>query len=413
MVLLVSHSLILHKIIEIYLGKNFPGITVDKVTNDIDAVKKIQASNNYKLILSDWDIEYVDGYKLLVTVRQVFNNKDIPFIIITEKRDKESILKCIQASATGYVMKPVDDDVIDQKIKSYFEKLAPQNIASVKKQVSMSSMNIPSCPAIITELYTELKKPKPNLRDIVERIKKDVAVTATLIKLANSPIYGAGKVDGIERALNVLGLNNFKNMVLASALQNSVKEVGIVSEAFWRHSVASATVCSYLSKRKAPELVDSAYLTGLFHDCAIPLFLKKFPDYEKIFDAALAVSTDVTQLEDKEFITNHADMGALIVKGWKVEDKIIEAIKYHHNSDIKTAKTLEYYRSARQLWAILVLSEHICHHYGYGGISPARSDEEFLEIFEETAVVMNLDIQDVKDLKDDAFAIIKNITGSF
>ncbi len=413
MLLIVSNSTTMNKVIENYLKSNFPNIIFDKVFNDIDAAKKLQENRNYKLILSDWDETYVDGHKLLLHVRKDKKTADTPFVVITDRQDKDSILSCINASVTLYIKKPIDNDIIDQKLKPLFEKIDKRDSADTKKQAFVSSVKIPPCPVVVNELYNELKKPSPSFTKIVENVKKDVSVASLLIKLANSPIYGSGKVDSIERALNVLGLKNFSNMIVAAALQNSIKDAGVVSEKFWKHSLASATLSAYIAKKRNPKHVDNSYLIGLFHDCAIPLFQKRFTDYDDIVDIAMSNSIEIIGQEEKRYNSNHADISSFVVKTWGIGDKYFEVIRYHHAREVGTPTKSEHYGEIRELWAILLLAEHISHYYGYSGTAPVQTDEDFVHTYSKVLLELQIDVLDIKDLKDDAYAILENISDSF
>ncbi|QWR77384.1 HDOD domain-containing protein [Candidatus Magnetomonas plexicatena] len=413
MMLVISHSLPLHRTLELYLKKYFSQITYEIVFNDTDAFKKLQTLTDLELILSDWDDDYVDGYKLLLFTRQNPATKDVPFVMITEKHDSGSILKCVSANVSGYVKKPIDDEIIEQKIKSFLGKVNIKTNESIQKQVNIKSLNIPPCPAIINDLRIELKKPTPAIDKITELIKKDVAVTAVLLKFANSPIYGSGKVDNIVRALQVLGLKNFADMVLAAMLHVTLKEIGNVTETFWKHSLASATLCSFIAGKTNPKHTDSAYLMGLFHDCAMPLLLKKFSGYEQYMDLAMSNSPGIIEKEDEEFSTNHTEVSAMVVKSWKVDTAIVEAIKYHHSTELGTSRSIEYYPQAKELWSIIILAEHLCQYYGFSGASLIKSDEDFFSIYEKAMIELRMEIQDIKDLKDDAFSVIENISVTF
>ncbi|MBF0537965.1 MAG: HDOD domain-containing protein [Nitrospirae bacterium] len=401
------------KAIESYLKNNFPQIAVDIVYNDEDAIKKLGEGKTYDLIVSDWDYEYVDGHKLLVRLRQGKKMASVPFIIITQRRDKASIMACLSASVTEYIMKPVENHVIEQKLRPFLEKIKDKPPEDPKKQISIASVKIPPCPTIINELYSELKKPKPSLNNIIEHIKKDVSITAVLIKLANSPVYAAGRVDSVERALHVLGLNAFNSMILSAALESSLKDAGIVTEKFWKHSFATATMCGYVAKKRAPKYVDSAYLVGLFHDCAIPLFLKRFDDYEGIADYAMANTLEVIELEEAKYKSNHADIGSLIVKTWGIGDKYSKVIRHHHSRDSETSQDSPNYEEVKQLWAILILAEHICLSYGYSGTAPVQTDDDFVSKHDKALAGLHMDVLDVKDFKEDAYTILESIADDF
>ncbi|MBF0338538.1 MAG: HDOD domain-containing protein [Nitrospirae bacterium] len=411
MLLIVSHSMALIKGVEGYIKTDFPHIAFDIVHNEKGALAKLQENKTYELIISDWDYEYVDGHTLLGKLRHDKIMAGVPFIMITQRRDKESIMACLKLSVTEYIMMPIENNALRQKLKPFLEKISakpPED--SGKQHVSIANLKIPPCPAIVTELYNELKKPRPSLTKMIEQIKKDVSVASLLIKLANSPVYASGKVDSVERALNILGLNAFSSMVVSVALQSSLKEAGIVSEKFWKHSLAGATVCGYIARKQAPQHVDSAYLIGLFHDCAIPLFLKKFNDYEEIADLAMSGSIEVIGQEDGRYNSNHADIGSLIVKTWGIGDKYFKVIRNHHSKEIDISYDSANYGEIRQLWAILILAEHICLSYGYSGTASIQTDEEFVGIHSKVLADLQIDILDIKDFKEDAYNVLESIS---
>ncbi|MBF0320704.1 MAG: response regulator [Nitrospirae bacterium] len=95
-------------------------------------MKKIEENSRYELIISDWDNGYVNGYEILQRVRKTPITKTVPFVIITERRDKESVLACIHASVSGFIMKPalsqtIDENTIEEKLRPFLEKVSSRN----------------------------------------------------------------------------------------------------------------------------------------------------------------------------------------------------------------------------------------------------------------------------------------------
>ncbi|KWT76799.1 response regulator [Candidatus Magnetominusculus xianensis] len=123
MILIISFYRSLQKDLEAYLKANFPDIEIDKAYYDVEGIKKIDSDITYELIISDWDSGYVDGLKILKKVRENPVIKETPFVILTEKQDKESVLACVKAAVTGYIMKPALSQTIDEK--TFYEKLRP------------------------------------------------------------------------------------------------------------------------------------------------------------------------------------------------------------------------------------------------------------------------------------------------
>ena len=81
-----------------------------------EAWEKIQKTD-FDLILSDSVIPRMSGEELLCNVRENEKTKRIPFLIISKKKDKESVLSAISAGATGYMIKPFGENDIVKKIE--------------------------------------------------------------------------------------------------------------------------------------------------------------------------------------------------------------------------------------------------------------------------------------------------------
>ncbi|KJR42456.1 signal transduction protein, partial [Candidatus Magnetoovum chiemensis] len=83
-----------------------------------------------------------------------------------------------------------------------------------------------------------------------------------------------------------------------------------------------ATVLAYIAKRNFSQHLSYSYLTGLFHDSSIPLMLKQFPDYDKIFELALANERNILQIEQDKYNTDHCIVSSILVKTWGLSDII-------------------------------------------------------------------------------------------
>ncbi|MBF0608158.1 MAG: HDOD domain-containing protein [Candidatus Magnetobacterium sp. LHC-1] len=391
-----------HKDLIQYIHTQYPQIRLDISPDGVEALERIK-STDYDLIISEWDIPGMNGYELLLNVRKL--KKSLPFIMVTKRTDKDSLVSAIKAGVTDFLVKPLSAQTIEGKLKPHIDKVrikqpAQKSETAKGKSDIMKDIEIPSCPDIILRLSKETKKPTPNMTEIVGLIKDDVALAATVIRFANSPVYGSGKVLTIERALHVLGMKNFSGMVMASALHNVIKEVGVVTEIFWKHSLASATICGYLARQKASELTDSAYFLGLFHDCAIPLLLKKYTDYEQSLYKALSNAADAIDVEDASYNTNHATVGGLISKSWGMQASMTETIRQHHSDTLYIPKGVTEVNEINYLWAILQLSEHLCNYHGVSGTIPLQQDEDWITTHKAASDTLMTDVDEINEFKE-------------
>jgi HD-like signal output (HDOD) protein len=231
----------------------------------------------------------------------------------------------------------------------------------------MQGIGIPSQPHVLVEINKEVSKEEPNFSVISDLVSSDVALSARIIKVCNSPFFGLRqKVDSINRALTVLGLKNFKNVVLASALSDNMNSPNISAkdfEYFCNHSLFIAKIAQAIAHRLPVEIKkqvdpDHAYMAGLFHDCAIPLLTKKHKDYFVTVAEALKSNVSMVEVEENAYQTNHCLAAYFVAKSWYLPENVCLAIMNHHHPDISAVDDL----GARRLLAVLILAESIIYY---------------------------------------------------
>lgn len=275
----------------------------------------------------------------------------------------------------------------------------------------------PNQPRIILALDKELQKSEANFKSISNLISKDVALSAKVLKIANAPFWGIKKkVDTIERALFVLGLKNFKNIVLTTCLQEIFQSDPKSNEnfiAFNNHSIAVAGVAKYFSghiKFEEAYRIDQevAYLVGLFHDCGMMLMAKKFDDYLDNCLLSLSDGTNIIDMEHRKYNMNHPMVSCMLINKWEFSQLLIEPILYHHDPSIERHKNIY----LKQLAAILKMAEHI--------VSYAPVKNKYEQIFhyhineekslEEIKSFMNIDDEEYQFLQDKILDLIAAFT---
>ncbi|RJQ42985.1 MAG: HDOD domain-containing protein [Nitrospiraceae bacterium] len=278
-----------------------------------------------------------------------------------------------------------------------------------KAEELVSSIGIPSQPRIVAEINDEIKKPGADLKKISDIIARDVAMSAKLLKIANSPFFGLKeKTDSIQRALSLLGLKNFNNIILSSSLRDALGGHGPAAEKFWNHSMSAATISSQLAGRVGFAAVEQAYIAGLFHDCGIPLLLKKYPDYVQIVDYALGVvGTDslsgtnrsIIGIEDERYSTHHCAIGFLVAKSWYLSSVVTQAILHHHYVNIDIHTDL----NTRKVSAILLVADYISSYLLFLGGSSCTvdSEEDWAKRHQKVLAELSLSVEDIKDLRED------------
>ncbi len=100
-------------------------LEIDKVNDVPDGARALKELNSrpYDLVLSDWNMEGIDGLELLKTIRANPALKKTPFIMMTGQADKEKVRLAIEAGVNNYVVKPFNVATLKKKIEAVVGKL--------------------------------------------------------------------------------------------------------------------------------------------------------------------------------------------------------------------------------------------------------------------------------------------------
>ena len=200
-------------------------------------------------------------------------------------------------------------------------------------------IDFPPCPSVLINIQTEMNQGNPSIHKIAEFIVCDVVLAAEVLRAVNSPFYGLRhKVSSILDAIKIIGFTRTLQLVAAASVRQNAPPLPGMND-FWDDSQTIANIACCIARYLNIDS-DLAYLMGLFHDCAIPLLVQRFPNY--LYDPRMLApdALDITVTEDAMFNVNHAQLGSLFARSWYLPDSIIQAIHYHH-SDAPFAQGLD------------------------------------------------------------------------
>ena len=90
---------------------------VDEAGDGAEAYQKMRGTR-YGLVISDWNMEPITGYELLVKVRSDEQLKKTPFILVTAESKTENVMAAKKAGVNNYIVKPFNAATLKQKIVS-------------------------------------------------------------------------------------------------------------------------------------------------------------------------------------------------------------------------------------------------------------------------------------------------------
>jgi len=200
-------------------------------------------------------------------------------------------------------------------------------------RAATADIGLPPQPAVLRTLQAELRKEDPDLRQVAAAVAADAALTASVLRMANSPAYGlTRRAETLVQALAMLGLRQLAALVAGIVQRQAVPADGPKLTRFWDVSAKRAWAMPRLARGLRAVDVDIAQTYGMFCDVGIPLLMRRFSNYAATLQLADGSRDEpFTAVEHRAHGTDHALIGALMARSWGVSQAVCLAIRLHHD----------------------------------------------------------------------------------
>ncbi len=209
------------------------------------------------------------------------------------------------------------------------------------QQILKDHKELSSLPQTLAEVLRIIKDDRASTTDLADVLVRDPALTAKVLRIVNSPYYGAGReITTMTQAVMTLGMRAVSALALSTSIYDlSGKwQVTVNRQRFWRHSLEVAMAARMIARESGYAYPEEAFICGLLHDIGILILEKSFPDkFQRIWKQAEG-GEDIAELEERIWGTNHARVGQFLLEQWGVPSVICEAVGHHH-SQILTQST--------------------------------------------------------------------------
>jgi HD-like signal output (HDOD) protein len=199
-------------------------------------------------------------------------------------------------------------------------------------------------PDVAMRIAKMVDDPASSANDIGREISSDAALTARLLRIANSAAYGQhGKIATVSRAITVLGVRQVRDLtvgITAIRAFDGISNNLVTMEVFWRHSVLCAVAAGQIAGRRGAGRTESPFVAGLLHDIGQLVLLSKVPDAEREALLMLADAEDDLGLymcERALLGFDHGAVGAALAKNWALPHSLRECIEFHHQPELAQA----------------------------------------------------------------------------
>lgn len=275
----------------------------------------------------------------------------------------------------------------------------------VKEAISKSDFEIPLLPHVATQVLQMANNPRASLADMESLVKTDQVIAAKIIKTANSPFYrGVSQILSLRDAMSRIGLKQMKDIVFSLSVHSKVFKVkGFekVMDNLWDHSVACAGGAQVIA-RAANKESEAAFLAGLLHDIGKAVLVNVIAEILKRHIKEGKRTTPESIIDyvlPLVFEEYHAVVGALVAAKWKMPNRVIEVIRFHHEP-IKAKEDPNFVQT-------VYLANVLCHHFGFG-----HDEDPIILHHEKSFEKLEIKTDRIEKIADDFYDNVNKLRGS-
>lgn len=200
----------------------------------------------------------------------------------------------------------------------------------------LTSADLPSLPAVASKVLELTAQEEVPLSDIISLISRDIALSAKILKVANSAFYNfPQQIGSVQQAVSLLGINAVRSLVLSfSFLSMGQKKSQILFDfnTFWEQSLAAAAAARLLAEQTGQVDPEEMFTLGLLQDIGQLIFALTLPTrYERLLERLQSGQARRNVALEEEYLgLAHTVSGAEVARVWGLPDSIVAVLRYHH-----------------------------------------------------------------------------------
>lgn len=201
---------------------------------------------------------------------------------------------------------------------------------------------LPAIPRVAREIMSLRLMSYQDEQALLKLIEKDPSISARIVGLANSPLFGSSRrIVSVSDAAALLGMRRVKMTAMSFAMMNSLARTpaGLLNvHNLWQHSL-TVTMAMHTMSRHMPAGLrpqeDEIFLAGLLHDIGFLVLDYLAPMLSDRFHALLAAETgrSIEDVENGVLEMSHSELGAELARHWGLPENIVAVLRHHHQPD--------------------------------------------------------------------------------
>ena len=225
------------------------------------------------------------------------------------------------------------------------------------RQVLGENQELSSLPQTMIEVLRVARDEHSTAGELAEVILRDPALTSKILRIVNSPYFGAGrKIGSMTQAVVTMGMRQVTALALSWSVYRMARDwkSSIDQKRFWRHSLEVAIAARLIGEKTGYVNNEELFVAGLLHDIGLLILEKSFPEkFGRLWNLSRQ-ERDLCDLEQEFWGTNHARVGEFLLKQWHIPETICDTVGRHHSSFPPNASAPE-----QVPYQIICLAHHV------------------------------------------------------
>ena len=218
------------------------------------------------------------------------------------------------------------------------------------------SGELPALPRAAAHIMAVIEDPRTTATSLEKALAMDQALTAKVLRIANSPFYGAVReIRTVSEAIVRLGFVAIRNWTLVTAARSIflTPGAGMLYRSIWKQSVLSAMAAQLVAQSAQGREPESVFIGGLMQNIGQLVLARSHPElFQEILSDSARQQRPYHEVERRILGFDHGELGALLIREWNLSAELEEAVRWHHRFAHEDA------RNARMA-AMIALGEEV------------------------------------------------------
>jgi putative nucleotidyltransferase with HDIG domain len=201
----------------------------------------------------------------------------------------------------------------------------------------MLSREIPltAFPDVYFRVRAAIDSPFSTSAQIAESVGRDTSLTAKLLRIVNSPLYGfPARIESLPRAISMIGVESLCTLALGISALEAFKGVPrslVDMKTFWTHSVSVGVMARLIAKRLGEAPLERFFVAGMLHDIGRLVLFRQAPGLAAgALSLSMSGTVSLVQAERRLLGYDHALLGGRLLKAWNLPPALVDLVLNHH-----------------------------------------------------------------------------------